>query len=146
MRQSDIAARLDLIEASQNRIELALSLLVPPADERSHIADATATADQIDGLAAAAPLQAAQLSGIVSTLGDKLSDDELRDALENTLFITQQLSGIMQGTRADIVQMRATLLRLSALLEQVLRVRVEDDERGEGKAERRRIEDRRRAG
>lgn len=144
--RTDTAARLVLIEESLARVEAVLALLVLPFEERKHIADSTTTAEQIDALSAAAPLQAQQLVGIVTTLGTRMTDNELRDALENTLFITQQLVTIMQGTRTDIVQMRATLLRQAAVLERVLRARVEDEEWEQGKGDRRRIGERRGVG
>lgn len=141
--RTDTAARLVLVEESLARIESALAQLVPPADVREHIDDSSVTAEQIDALTDAAPLQAQQLVGIVTTLGTRMTDTELRDALHDTLFHTQQMSSIMQGTRADIVQMRVTLLRQAALLEQVLRARVEDEEWEKSKGDRRQIEDRR---
>lgn len=136
---------LSLVAQRLKAIDGRLALLVPASEERQHITDSMTTAEQIDELAKDAPIAAEQLASIVTTLGGRMTDTELRDALENTLFITQQLSGIMQGTRTDIVQMRGTLLRLSALLDQVLRARVADEEWEKSGGDRRREGERRKA-
>lgn len=136
---------LSLVAQRLKAIDGRLALLVPTSEERQHITDSAISAEQIDALAKDAPIAAEQLAAIVGALGGRMTDAELRDALENTLFITQQLSGIMQGTRTDIVQMRGTLLRLSALLDQVLRARVADEEWEQGKGDRRREGERRKA-
>lgn len=89
----------------------------------------------------------AQLSELLIWAHARMNAQALEHEFTDLIFQTRQLISIMQGTRDDLVLMRADLRRLSALLEQTLRARVEDDERGiawSGEERRNSIADRRR--
>jgi len=147
-RQAELEAHMAAIEPLLRRIESALPLpsalslvaqrlgaidskltpLVAPAVVQQHITDSAITAGQVDALHDAAPQLAEQIKDIATTIERGMTDVELRKAFDDSLFVVKQLISIMQGTRLDIVQFRETLLRFSALLEQTLRARVEDEE------------------
>jgi len=79
---------------------------------------------------------------MIQWMKERMSGDELEKQFADQAFITKQLIGVMQGTRDDIVLLRGDFRRLAALLEQTLRLRVDDDERSlawrAGDADRRR--------
>jgi hypothetical protein len=122
------AARLDVIAARLSAIEALIEARVPPHEIRTAIEEGGATAESVHELAEAAPQVTQQLADIAAVVGAQMTDSELREELGSALFVTQQLISIMQGTRTEIVEMRGTLRRLAALLEQSLRARVDDEE------------------
>lgn len=130
MGRNTTTQQLTSITESLARIEAALAARVPVADVKRAIEDTSATAEVAQQLSQVAPVVAAQLDSIVTTLDAQMTDDELRGELRNTLSYIRQFTPIMQGTRDDIVLLRADFRRLSALLEQTLHVRIEDEERG----------------
>jgi hypothetical protein len=129
-----LAEQLPAIEARLAAIDRKLAAVVPPQDVRQSMAEAS---EHETAMAEAAPLQAEQLSSIVTTLDAQMPLIELRDRLENELSYAQQVVSVMQGLRDEILAMRATLRRQSAVLEQVLRARVADEEWEQSKADRR---------
>jgi len=122
------AERLTKIEATLTRIERALQTHVPGTAERAHIAESTATADQVDTLSDALPLQGKQLDAIVLWMHDRMSGDQLQFSFDDLAFVTKQLASISEGWRGDLLAMRGEVRRLAGVCEQALRVRVEDDE------------------
>jgi hypothetical protein len=134
------------------RIEARQAGDVPPADVRAGMAEATEHIEHVAQFIAddarAIPLRDAQIAEIVAWMHARMSGGDLQAQFDTQYIITKQLTGIMQGTRDDIVLLRADFRRLAALLEQSLRTRVEDEAWGQGDADRRRntIVDRRRAG
>ena len=122
-------AQSDIIQALQ-RIEAALAQLVPPADVRAHFAGSEATAEQVDALATQGPVQGAQLDAITAWIAARMSGDQLQFNFDDLVFVTRQLTSINEGWRSDLLSMRGEIRRLSALCEQALRARVEDEARG----------------
>jgi hypothetical protein len=136
---------LDLVAQRLDAIDHRLADRVPVADIQQAIEETSATAEAVAELASSAPEVAQQLSSIVTTLGEQLPGTEMRDQLHNELSFVRQLISVMQGTRDEVLAMRVTVRGLSALLEQVLRARVADEEWEQGGRDRR-SSDRRRAG
>jgi len=136
MRQTDIAARLVLIEESLLRLERALALRVPPEDVRAHFVAQSAAVEQIGVLADAAPELRERMDSILTWLRARMAGDQLQAEFDDLSFVVRQLIGILQGSRDDIVQLRGDQRRLAALLEHLLRAQ---DDRGwkVGDAERR---------
>ena len=126
MSQSDTAQRLAQIEAALQRVEAALSALVPPKDVRASMEEATV---HQDAMADAAPLQRTQLADIAEWLHQRMSGDQLQFQFDDLLFVTKQLISLWHGARDEQVLMRADIRRLAALCEQALRARVDDEER-----------------
>lgn len=114
MKQADIAERLILIEERLNAIEKLLSARVPPNEVRTHIEDNMATADQVDT--------------IVGWLGERMSGDQLQFHFDDLIFLTRQLTSILQDWRTDLLLMRSDVRRLAALSEQTAKAHAEDDE------------------
>jgi hypothetical protein len=105
---------LSLVAKRLTSIDQKLALLVPPDDVRAAMDAAT---EHQDAAADAAPLQARQLAELTAWIENRMSGDPTRMEFADLAFISQQLVSVMQGTRADVVQMRATLLRLAHAVE-----------------------------
>lgn len=115
------------IAAALARVERQLSSVVPPNEVRAAIGDAT---EHIADVADTTEIHSPQLREMIQWMHERMSGEDLSRSFENQDIIVRQLISIMQGTRDDIVLLRADFRRLSALLEQTLHVRVEDEERG----------------
>lgn len=133
---------LNRIAGQLTRIESHLAGVVPPGEVRHAMGEAT---EHIADVADTTSVQSPQLLEMIQWMHQRMPADELQKQFDEQFFIAKQLISIMQGTRTDIVELRGDFRRLAALLEQTLRLRVEDDERGWSGEERRNIADRRRA-
>jgi len=130
---------LDRIAGQLTRIEQKLAAVVSPGEVRQAMGEAT---EHIADVADTTLIQSPQLVEMIQWMKERMSGDELEKQFADQAFITKQLIGVMQGTRDDIVLLRGDFRRLAALLEQTLRLRVDDDERSlawrAGDADRRR--------
>jgi len=139
-----IPSALSLVAQRLGAIDAKLARLVPPADVRASMLEAT---EHQAAVADAAPLQAQQLADISAWIDNRMTGDQMAIEFDDLAFVSKQLIGILQGSRDDLVLMRNDIRRLAALCEQVLRARVDDDERGMWRPgdQERRATDRRRA-
>lgn len=130
-----IPSALSLVASRLKDIDAKLARVVPPSDVRAAMTQAS---EHQDAVADAAPLQAQQLLEITAWLDTRMSSDQLELEFADLAFVSKQLIGILQGSRDDLLLLRADVRRLAALVERALRARVEDD-RGwrQGDAERR---------
>lgn len=97
-----------------------------PEETRQALSDVAGGYALLTQLAEVAGVQRTQILELTTTLSNRVPGDELRAALHDELFTTKQLTSIMQGTRDDLVLLRADVRRLAALLEQAARARVID--------------------
>lgn len=93
------------------------------------------------------PGQFGQIREVLQRLAEHVR--AIEDSEQQQDFIVKQIAPILQGTRTDIVEMRATLLRLALAIElAVAQMPIEDveraprfpgEERRQGESERRKV-------
>lgn len=108
-----MAEGIAALRAAVDRIERNQS---DPEEINQALSDIASSYSMITQLAEVAGVQRTQILEIAEWVKERMGADELRTQFDDQLFVTKQLISIMQGTRVDIVQMRATLLRLIEIL------------------------------
>lgn len=107
-----ISEALTTIRAALDRIERNQS---DPEEIRQAVADITASWVLISQIAEVLTVARDELLTFRAWREARMSGPELKDAIEDLLFVSKQLGSILEGYRSDLLALRGEVRRLSAL-------------------------------